>query len=95
MIPAVIILVGFFALVLVFIKLYKINSMSAIIVMVIGAFICSSCICLFSPQMHKPFSIDIIEYFVKINDDGSVTTTKKVTKTVIKDKQQPKEDAEK
>ena len=35
--------------------------------------------------MHKPFSIDIIEYLIKINDDGSMTTTKQVTKTIIKD----------
>ena len=36
------------------------------------------------PQMHKPFSIDIIDYLIKINDDGTITKTKQVTKTIIK-----------
>lgn len=48
-------------------------------------------ICIKNPTMHKPFSIDIIEYLIKINDDGSMTTTKQVTKTVI-DKQPAKEE---
>lgn len=38
------------------------------------------------PDMHKPFSIDTIEYLFKINKDGSMTTTKQVTtQTLIKD----------
>ena len=38
------------------------------------------------PQMHKPFSVDTIEYLFKINKDGSMTTTKQViTQTLIKD----------
>ena len=41
-------------------------------------------ICLTKPVMHKPFSVNTIEYLLKINKDGSVTTTKQVTKTVIK-----------
>ena len=36
-----------------------------------------------SPVMHKQFSIDIVEYLVKINDDGSMSTTKQTTKTII------------
>ena len=36
------------------------------------------------PKMHKPFSIDIIEYLVKFNDDGTMTTTKQTTKTILK-----------
>lgn len=53
----------------------------------------SGWICYASPQMHKPFSIDIIEYLIKINDDGTMTTTKQVTKTVIK--QEPQKDINK
>ena len=34
--------------------------------------------------MHKPFSINVIEYLVKINDDGSMSTTKQTTQTVLK-----------
>ena len=33
------------------------------------------------PVLHKPFSINTIEYLVKINDDGSMTTTKHTTYT--------------
>ena len=53
---------------------------------VIGVFavILTIGICLAKPQMHKPFSIDVIEYFIKINDDGSMTTTKQTTKTILR-----------
>ena len=42
-------------------------------------------ICSEQPQMHKPFSLNTIEYLFKINKDGSVTTTKQITTTVIKE----------
>ena len=41
-------------------------------------------ICVNNPVMHKPFSINVIEYLVKINDDGSMSTTKQTTQTVLK-----------
>lgn len=44
-------------------------------------------ICIATPVMHKPFSINVIEYLIKINDDGSVSTTQKTTQTVIQKKQ--------
>ncbi len=37
------------------------------------------CLCIFHPKMHKPFQLNIIEYIIKINTDGSVTTTKSIT----------------
>ena len=43
-------------------------------------------ICIAQPDMHEPFSINTIEYLFKINKDGSMTTTKQVTETVIKDR---------
>ena len=43
-------------------------------------------ICIAQPDMHDPFSINTIEYLFKINKDGSMTTTKQVTETVIQDK---------
>ncbi len=43
--------------------------------------------CVTSPRMHKPFQLNIIEYILKINTDGSVTTTKSVTTTVIKEEE--------
>lgn len=42
-------------------------------------------ICTAQPEMHNPFSVNTIEYLFKINKDGSMTTTKQVTETVIKD----------
>lgn len=60
---------------------------AAVIVLVLGV-LSTGAICVLQPVMHKPFSIDIIEYFIKINDDGSMTTTKQVTKTIINDKQE-------
>ena len=41
--------------------------------------------CVVNPKMHKPFQLNIIEYIMKINHDGSITTTKSVTTTVIKE----------
>lgn len=42
-------------------------------------------ICSEKPEMHKPFSLNTIEYLFKINKDGSVTTTKQITQTVIRE----------
>jgi len=42
-------------------------------------------ICIAQPDMHEPFSVNTIEYLFKINKDGSMTTTKQVTETVIQD----------
>lgn len=41
--------------------------------------------CLMNPAMHKPFQLNIIEYMLKINTDGSVTSTKSVTTTILKE----------
>ena len=43
-------------------------------------------ICTAQPEIHKPFSLNTIEYLLKINKDGSVTTTKQVTQTIYKEK---------
>lgn len=42
-------------------------------------------ICTQQPKMHKPFSLNTIEYLFKINKDGSLSTTKQITKTVYKE----------
>ena len=44
-------------------------------------------ICKSQPEMHKPFSLNTIEYLFKINKDGSMTTTKQVTQTVYKEQE--------
>ena len=54
------------------------------VILSIAALVLSGCICVMQPKMHKPFSIDVVEYFIKINDDGSMTTTKQTTKTIFK-----------
>ena len=36
------------------------------------------------PIMHKEFSLSVIDYLIKFNNDGSVTTTKQTTTTQIK-----------
>ena len=43
-------------------------------------------VCFAPPEMHKPLSLNTIEYLFKINKDGSVTTTKQVTQTVYKER---------
>ncbi len=40
--------------------------------------------CVIQPKMHKPFQLNIIEYILKINKDGSVTTIKSITSEVKK-----------
>ena len=40
-------------------------------------------ICSEQPKMHKPFSLNTIEYLFKINKDGSMTTTKQITQTGV------------
>lgn len=37
-----------------------------------------------NPQMHKMFSMSVIDYLIKFNDDSSITTTKQTTTTEIK-----------
>ncbi|MCQ2739407.1 MAG: hypothetical protein MJ237_04180 [bacterium] len=51
------------------------------IALLIGIISLSIYICSQKPDMHKPFSMDTVEYLLKKNDDGSMTTTKQVTQT--------------
>ncbi len=43
-------------------------------------------LCIIKPVIHKQFSINTIEYLIKINDDGTMTTTKQTTTTVLEKK---------
>ena len=77
------------AIIIAFIILKSIVSFSLKIIgmsLLIIALALTIWICMAQPEMHKPFSLNTIEYLMKINKDGSVTTTKQVTQTVIKDK---------
>lgn len=42
-------------------------------------------LCVKRPVLHKPFSISVIDYFIKFNSDGSMTTTKQTTTTEIQE----------
>jgi len=55
-------------------------------VILIFLVIITASICIIRPVMHKRFSINTIEYLIKINDDGSMTTTKQTTTTVLEKK---------
>ena len=54
-----------------------------ILLMVLG--VCTLFCAVKPPLMHKPFQLNIIEYILKFNDDGSVTTTKSTTTTIMKE----------
>ncbi len=58
------------------------------IIIIIFVFGITAGICILKPVMHKPFSINVIEYLIKINNDGSITTTKQTTTTILEDKTQ-------
>ena len=38
------------------------------------------------PVMHKHFNVSVIDYLIKFNDDGSMTTTKQTTTTQVQEK---------
>ena len=81
--PAILVL-GFFILFLFalgFLDMFDLKKAGAVLVMF---FICGTAwIWIDMPVMHKQFSIDIVEYLVKINEDGSMSTTKQTTKTIL------------
>ena len=62
-------------------NLSKIGSLLFIFLIII-----SISLCVMKPTMHKQFSINAIEYLIKINDDGTMTTTKQTTTTVLEKK---------
>ena len=47
------------------------------------AFAATLAICIAAPVMHKQFSFSIIDYLIKFNDDGSMSTTKQTTQTIL------------
>ena len=75
--------------------LCKMNIRTVLIVLLPAVFLASIGLCVAKPVMHKQFSIDIVEYIMKINDDGSMTTTKQVTRTMLKKEQKDLKNNEK
>ena len=51
--------------------------------LIILAFAATLTICIASPAMHKQFSFNIIDYLIKFNDDGTMSTTKQTTQTIL------------
>ena len=72
------------SILLLILRLLKLNIKIIFVVIFLVAFVLSAVICVCKPTMHKQFSIDIVDYFVKINDDGTMSTIKQTTKTIIK-----------
>ena len=56
------------------------NANMAIIVLAVAATVA---ICVAAPVMHKQLSFSIIDYLIKFNDDGSMSTTRQTTQTIL------------
>ena len=87
MIIAVIILVLSLLALFILKTVKNMNFKVAGLVLIVLMFVATIGICVASPQMHKMFSINIIDYLIKFNDDGSMSTTKQTTQTVIQRQQ--------
>ena len=57
-------------------KLFLWAAIFAVILVTAGVYIAK-------PIQHKQFAIQIIDYLIKFNTDGSITTTKQTTTTQI------------
>ena len=71
---------------LIFIFTPKLSLLKIGRVMLVVLILITVSLCIIKPVMHKRFSINTIEYLVKINDDGTMTTTKQTTTTVLEKK---------
>lgn len=65
----------------------KFNLKFLLISIIIFAGILTAGFCIVQPKMHQPFQLNIIEYIIKINTDGSVTSTKSITTQTINEVQ--------
>lgn len=54
---------------------------NTLIVLLIVVVILTIYVCAKLPKLHKPISLQTIEYALKFNTDGSVSTTKTITTT--------------
>ena len=61
----------------------KFNLKGANVLLITIAVVATFVICISAPQMHKQFSFNIIDYLIKFNDDGSMSTTKQTTQTIL------------
>ena len=64
---------------------YTIIDMKKFIIMLLVSVFCLTIgVCIVKPVMHKQISFAIIDYLIKFNDDGSMTTVKQITTTKLK-----------
>ena len=83
---AIIIIIAIAVLFFIF-KLLKFGMKIMTTVVLVVAVILTISLCVASPKMHKQFSIDIVDYIIKFNDDGTATTTKQTTRTIMQKKE--------
>ena len=57
-------------------KLFFVCSILSVLFITVGEYVTK-------PVQHKQFAIQIIDYLIKFNTDGSVTTTKQMTTTQV------------
>lgn len=55
-----------------------------LITLFVFLFIISIYFCVSKPKMHKKFSMNVIEYIMKINSNGNIETVETVTTTEVK-----------
>ena len=85
MILAVVILVIFLISAFVITKLKNFNHKVFFIILLSLTFIATISVCIMNPKMHNYVPLNVIDYIIKFNTDGSMTTTKQVTTEVIKE----------
>lgn len=83
MLIAIIVLAA--ALIFAYIILKTKNNKLIFVVLITVGLLSTLYLCVSKPTLHKQFSISVIDYLIKFNTDGSVTTTKQTTTTVIKE----------
>ena len=73
---SLLIVVGLAIILMKSLKLFFLASVFAILLITCGVYIAK-------PIQHKQFAIQVIDYLIKFNTDGSITTTKQTTTTQI------------
>ena len=79
MIIALVSLIVLVLLVAVFMKSLKLFFMT----MLLSVLIISAGVYFIKPVQHKQFAIQVVDYLINFNTDGSITTTKQTTTTQI------------
>ncbi len=82
MIALVSILIVSFVLGLIFI-IPRVSTKVSTIIVLAFAFCATISLAVVEPRMHKPISMSVVEYLIKINADGTMTTTKQTTTTEL------------